>query len=391
MGEDGRGPQRSMRLFDVYPLYDINIVKGEGCQVWDDKGQEYLDLYGGHAVISIGHCHPHYVQMLQEQLTRLGFYSNSVINRLQEQLAERLGQASGYEDYQLFLINSGAEANENAMKLASFTNGRTRILSAEKAFHGRTSLAVEATQNPKIIAPINANRHVTYLPINDLDAWKRELEKGDVCACIVECTQGVGGCNMLTAEFAQGLQEACHANGAFLICDEIQCGYGRSGKFFAHQWLGIRPDLITVAKGIGNGFPMGGVLIAPTFQPVYGQLGTTFGGNHLACTAALAVLDVFEQEHLVENAHKVGEYLAQRLRQMQLRTDHILEVRGRGLMIGVVLDIPHKEVRSRLIHEQHCFTGCAGTNILRILPPLCLTEAQVDDFITRLETVLKSI
>ena len=391
MGEDGRGPQRSMRLFDVYPLYDINIVKGEGCQVWDDKGKEYLDLYGGHAVISIGHCHQHYVQMLQEQLTRLGFYSNSVINRLQEQLAERLGQASGYEDYQLFLINSGAEANENAMKLASFTNGRTRILSAEKAFHGRTSLAVEATQNPKIIAPINANRHVTYLPINDLDAWKRELEKGDVCACIVECIQGVGGCNMPTAEFAQGLQEACHANGAFLICDEIQCGYGRSGKFFAHQWLGIRPDLITVAKGIGNGFPMGGVLIAPTFQPVYGQLGTTFGGNHLACTAALAVLDVFEQEHLVENAHKVGEYLAQRLRQMQLRTDHILEVRGRGLMIGVVLDIPHKEVRSRLIHEQHCFTGCAGTNILRILPPLCLTEAQVDDFITRLETVLKSI
>lgn len=391
MGEAGRGPQRSMRLFDVYPLYDINIVKGEGCKVWDDKGQEYLDLYGGHAVISIGHCHPHYVQMLQEQLTRLGFYSNSVINRLQEQLAERLGQASGYEDYQFFLINSGAEANENAMKLTSFTNGRTRILSAEKAFHGRTSLAVEATQNPKIIAPINANRHVTYLPINDLDAWKRELEKGDVCACIVECIQGVGGCNMLTAEFAQGLQEACHANGAFLICDEIQCGYGRSGKFFAHQWLGIRPDLITVAKGIGNGFPMGGVLIAPTFQPVYGQLGTTFGGNHLACTAALAVLDVFEQEHLVENAHKVGEYLAQKLRQMQLRTDHILEVRGRGLMIGVVLDIPHKEVRSRLIHEQHCFTGCAGTNILRILPPLCLTEAQVDDFITRLETVLKSI
>ena len=391
MGEDGRGPQRSMRLFDVYPLYDINIVKGEGCKVWDDKGQEYLDLYGGHAVISIGHCHPHYVQMLRAQLTRLGFSGNSVINRLEEQLAERVGQASGYEDYQFFLINSGAEANENAMKLASFTNGRTRILSAEKAFHGRTSLAVEATQNPKIIAPINANRHVTYLPINDLDAWKRELEKGDVCACIVECIQGVGGCNMLTAEFAQGLQEACHANGAFLICDEIQCGYGRSGKFFAHQWLGIRPDLITVAKGIGNGFPMGGVLIAPTFQPVYGQLGTTFGGNHLACTAALAVLDVFEQEHLVENAHKVGEYLAQKLRQMQLRTDHILEVRGRGLMIGVVLDIPHKEVRSRLIHEQHCFTGCAGPNILRILPPLCLTEAQVDDFITRLETVLKSI
>ncbi len=380
-----------MKLFDVYPLYDINIVKGEGCKVWDDKGQEYLDLYGGHAVISIGHCHPHYAEMLSSQLTRLGFYSNSVINHLQEQLADRMGKASGYEDYQLFLINSGAEANENAMKLASFTNGRTRILSAEKAFHGRTSLAVEATQNPKIIAPINDNRHVTYLPINDLSAWEKELAKGDVCACIVECIQGVGGCNTLTADFAQGLLEACHRNGAFLICDEIQCGYGRSGKFFAHQWLGIRPDIITVAKGIGNGFPMGGVLISPAFKPVYGQLGTTFGGNHLACTAALAVLDVFEQEGLVQNAHDTGEYLTKKLRQLQLHTDHILEIRGRGLMIGVVLDIPHKEVRSRLIHEQHCFTGCAGTNILRILPPLCLTTAEVDDFITRLEAVLKSM
>ena len=389
MGEDGRGPQRSMRLFDVYPLYDINIVKGEGCQVWDDKGQEYLDLYGGHAVISIGHCHPHYVQMLQEQLTRLGFYSNSVINRLQEQLAERLGQASGYEDYQLFLINSGAEANENAMKLASFTNGRTRILSAEKAFHGRTSLAVEATQNPKIIAPINANRHVTYLPINDLDAWKRELEKGDVCACIVECIQGVGGCNMLTAEFAQGLQEACHANGAFLICDEIQCGYGRSGKFFAHQWLGIRPDIITCAKGIGNGFPMGAVIISPEFKPVYGMLGTTFGGNHLACTAALAVLDVMENEHLVENAHEVGEYLIGKLKEMQQHNSHIVDVRGRGMMIGIELDVPHKDVRSRLIHEEHCFTGCASTNILRLLPPLCLTKQQADEFVEKFEKCLK--
>ena len=380
-----------MKLFDVYPLFDINIVKGEGCKVWDDRGQEYLDLYGGHAVISIGHCHKHYVERLHEQSSKLGFYSNSVINRLQEQLAEQLGKASGYEDYQFFLINSGAEANENAMKLASFTNGRTRILSAEKAFHGRTSLAVEATQNPKIIAPINANHHVTYLPINDLEAWKVELEKGDVCACIVECIQGVGGCHMLTEEFAQGLLVACHQNGAFLICDEIQCGYGRSGKFFAHQWLGIRPDLITVAKGIGNGFPMGGVLISPTFKPVYGQLGTTFGGNHMACAAALAVLEVFEQEHLVENARKVGDYLKSQILQLQQRTHHIQEVRGRGLMIGIVLDIPHKEVRSRLIHEQHCFTGCAGTNILRILPPLCLTEAQVDDFITRLETVLNSL
>ena len=301
------------------------------------------------------------------------------------------GRVSGADDYQRYLVNLGAEANESALKLASFHTGRTRVLAAGHAFHGRTSLAVEATDNPKIVAPINNNGHTTFLPLNDLPAWERELAKGDVCAVIIEAIQGVGGIRLATPEFAQGLAEACRKHGTVLICDEIQCGYGRSGKFFAHQWLGIRPDLITVAKGIGNGFPMGGVLIAPTFQPVYGQLGTTFGGNHLACTAALAVLDVFEQEHLVENAHKVGEYLAQKLRQMQLRTDHILEVRGRGLMIGVVLDIPHKEVRSRLIHEQHCFTGCAGTNILRILPPLCLTEAQVDDFISRLETVLKSI
>ena len=338
-----------MKLYDVYPLFDINIVKGKGCKVWDDKGQEYLDLYGGHAVISIGHCHPHYVEMLTNQLNNLGFYSNSVINKLQVKLAERLGKASGYEDYQFFLINSGAEANENALKLASFTNGRTRVLSLEKAFHGRTSLAVEVTNNPKIIAPINDNGHVTYLPINDLEAWEKELAKGDICACIIEAIQGVGGCNMVTPEFAQGLQAACKKYGTFLICDEIQCGYGRSGKFFAHQWLGIKPDLITVAKGIGNGFPMGGVLISPEFTPVYGQLGTTFGGNHLACTAALAVLDVFEKENLVQNAHEVGEYLIAQLKELQKRNSHITAVRGRGLMVGAVLDIPHKEVRSKLI------------------------------------------
>lgn len=377
-----------MKLFDVYPLFDINIVRGRGCKVWDDKGQEYLDLYGGHAVISIGHCHPHYVEMLTAQLNQLGFYSNSVINQLQVQLAERLGKISGYDDYQLFLINSGAEANENAMKLASFTNGRTRILSLTKSFHGRTSLAVEATNNPKIIAPINDNSHVTYLPINDLAAWEQELAKGDVCACILECIQGVGGVNMVTEEFAQGLQKACKKYGTFLICDEIQCGYGRSGKFFAHQWLGIRPDIITVAKGIGSGFPMGGVLISPEFKPVYGQLGTTFGGNHLACTAALAVLDVFEKEHLVENAHSVGEYMIAELKKLQQQTTHIVDVRGRGLMVGIELDIPQKDVRSRLIHEQHCFTGCTGTNMLRILPPLCLTREEVDDFIQRLKAVL---
>ena len=380
-----------MKLFDVYPLYDINIVRGKGCKVWDENGQEYLDLYGGHAVISIGHCHPHYIDTLTQQLNNLGFYSNSVVNKLQIQLAERLGKACGYDDYQLFLINSGAEANENAMKLASFTNGRTRILSLEKAFHGRTSLAVEATNNPKIIAPINDNNHVTYLPINDIEAWEKELAKGDVCACILECIQGVGGVNMVTPEFAQALQEACKKYGTILICDEIQCGYGRSGRFFAHQWLGIRPDIITCAKGIGNGFPMGAVLISPDFKPVYGQLGTTFGGNHLACAAAIAVLDVFENEGLVENAHLVGDYLMKELEQLRQRNRHILEVRGRGLMVGVVLDIPHKEVRSKLIHEQHCFTGCAGTNILRVLPPLCLSKSEVDEFIIRLENVLNEL
>lgn len=378
-----------MKLFDVYPLFDVNIVKGKGCHVWDDKGQEYLDLYGGHAVISIGHSHPHYINKVNEQLNKLGFYSNSVINKLQVELAERLGRISGYDDYQLFLINSGAEANENALKLASFTNGRTRVLSAEKAFHGRTSLAVEVTNNPKIIAPINNNGHVTYLPLNDLAAWEHELAKGDVCAVILECIQGVGGIKLATAEFAQGLQELCKAHGTILICDEIQCGYGRSGKFFAHQWLGIRPDIITVAKGIANGFPMGGVLISPEFKPVYGQLGTTFGGNHLACAAALAVLDVFEEEHLVENANEVGEYLIGRLR--AIKNPHILDVRGRGMMIGVDLDVPHKDVRQPLIYQEHCFTGCAGTNVLRLLPPLCLTKAEADLFIDKLNKVFAAL
>ena len=377
-----------MKLFDVYPLFDVNIVKGKGCKVWDDKGQEYLDLYGGHAVISIGHSHPHYISKVSEQLQNLGFYSNSVINKLQVELAERLGKICGYDDYKLFLINSGAEANENALKLASFTNGRTRVLSAEKAFHGRTSLAVEVTNNPKIIAPINDNGHVTYLPMNDLAVWEAELAKGDVCAVILECIQGVGGIKLATEEFAQGLAAACKKHGTILICDEIQCGYGRSGKFFAHQWLGIRPDIITVAKGIANGFPMGGVLISPEFKPVYGQLGTTFGGNHLACAAALAVLDVFEQEHLVENAHEVGEYLIAQLKELQKTEPHIQDVRGRGLMIGIDLDIPHKDVRQPLIYQEHCFTGCAGTNILRLLPPLCLTKAEADLFIEKLKKTL---
>lgn len=374
-----------MKLYDVYPLFNVNIVKGQGCKVWDEQGQEYLDLYGGHAVISIGHSHPHYVKTLSQQLNTLGFYSNSVINTLQQQLAERMGKLCGYDDYQLFLINSGAEANENALKLASFTNGRTRVLAAEKAFHGRTSLAVEATHNPKIIAPINANGHVTYLPLNDLAAWETELAKGDVCAVILECIQGVGGIRMVDKTFAQGLSALCKQYGAVFICDEIQCGYGRSGKFFAHQWLDIRPDMITCAKGIANGFPMGAVLISPDFAPVYGQLGTTFGGNHLACAAALAVLDVMEQEELVENARQVGEYLMERLKELQQEQPHIVDVRGRGLMIGVELDIPYKEVRNRLLFQEHCFTGCSGTNVIRLLPPLSVSKEQADAFVEKLK------
>lgn len=362
-----------MTLFPVYPLFDINIVKGKGCHVWDDKGQEYLDLYGGHAVISIGHCHPHYVDMLTKQLNTLGFYSNSVINTLQSQLAERLGQVCGYPDYQLFLINSGAEANENALKLASFHTGRKRVLAAGKAFHGRTSLAVEATDNPKIVAPVNSNGRVTFLPLNDLAAFEAELDKGDVAAVIVECIQGVGGIRMATAEFMQGLRKACDKTGTVLICDEIQCGYGRSGKFFAHQHLGVKPDIITCAKGIGNGFPMGAVIISPKFEAVYGMLGTTFGGNHLACTAALAVLDVIEHEQLVDNAAKVGAYLMEELKKLQQTDAHIVDVRGEGLMIGIEYDQPIKALRNALVHDEHVFTGAASTNILRLLPPLTLS------------------
>lgn len=379
----------------MYSLFDVNIVKGEGCKVWDDKGEEYLDLYGGHAVISIGHSHPHYINKVTEQLQRIGFYSNSVKNPLQQELAHRLGKMSGYEDYSLFLVNSGAEANENALKLASFHNGFTRVLTAHKAFHGRTSLAVEVTNNPKIVAPINDNHHAKFLPINDVEAWVRELVKGGITAVILECIQGVGGVQLLTPEFAQAVAYACKRFGAVLICDEVQCGYGRSGKFFAHQHLGIKPDIITVAKGIANGFPMGAVLISPEFKAVKGQLGTTFGGNHLACSAALAVLDVMEQEHLVENAAEVGTYLKDRLEEIcrdraATAADgvKIKEVRGRGLMIGIELDGPQKALRERLLKEQHVFTGASGENVIRLLPPLSLSKAQADEFIERLKKVL---
>ncbi len=368
-----------MNLFDVYPLFDINIVEGKGCHVWDEKGTEYLDLYGGHAVISIGHAHPHYVEMISNQVAKLGFYSNSVINKLQQQVAERLGKVCGYEDYSLFLINSGAEANENALKLASFFNGRTRVLSFSKAFHGRTSLAVEVTDNPKIIAPVNDCGHVTYLPLNDEAAMRQELGKDDVCAVILEGIQGVGGIQLPTDGFMQALRAECTATGTVLILDEIQSGYGRSGKFFAHQYSGIRPDLITVAKGIGNGFPMGAVLISPMFKPVYGQLGTTFGGNHLACAAALAVLDVIEGEGLIENAACVGAYLLDGLKKFP----QIKEVRGKGLMIGLEFEQPVKELRLRLLKEQHVFTGVSGTNVIRLLPPLCLSMEEAGAFLER--------
>lgn len=376
--------EKRMKLFDVYPLFDVNIVKGKGCHVWDDQGTEYLDLYGGHAVISIGHAHPHYVEAISRQVGELGFYSNSVINRLQQELADRLGELSGYDDYQLFLINSGAEANENALKLASFYNGRKRILSFCKAFHGRTSLAVEATHNPNIIAPVNDNGHVTYLPLNDIEAARAELAKGDVCAVIIEGIQGVGGIRIPEASFLQELSRACEEANAVLVLDEIQSGYGRSGKFFAHQHAGIRPDMITVAKGIGNGFPMAAVLISPKFKPLYGQLGTTFGGNHLACAAAIAVLDVMKDEHLVENAAEVGAYLLAELKKLP----PIKEVRGEGLMIGMEFEEPIKELRRRLLFEEHVFTGVSGTNVIRLLPPLCLSRAEADEFLRRFRKLL---
>ncbi len=373
-----------MKLFDVYPLFDIEIERGEGCYTYDTNGTKYLDLYGGHAVISVGHSHPHYLKALNEQASKLVFYSNSVINSLQQKLADKLGKISGYDDYQLFLINSGAEANENALKLASFYNGKKRVIAFDKAFHGRTSLAVEATDNPKIVAPINANGHITFVPLNDIEAVKAELAKGDVSAVIIEGIQGVGGIRIPEVEFMQALREECDKYDVVLIADEIQSGYGRSGKFFAHQYTGVRPDVITVAKGIANGFPMGGVLISPKFTPIYGQLGTTFGGNHLACAAAIAVLDIFEQENLVENARKVGEYLMTELKQIP----GIKEVRGRGLMIGMEFDYPVKELRTRLIKEEKVFTGATGTHMIRLLPPLVLTMEQAQDFIGRLKNAL---
>lgn len=366
-----------MKLFDVYPLFDIAIDHGKGCRVTDTEGTEYLDLYGGHAVISIGHGHPHYLEALNRQAAKLVFYSNSVINPLQQRLADLLGEASGYDDYQLFLVNSGAEANENAMKLASFATGRNRIIAFTKAFHGRTSLAVEATDNPAIQAPVNRNGVVTFVPWNDTESLARELAAGDVAAVIIEPIQGVGGIQVASDRFMQEIRELTAAHGALMIADEIQCGYGRSGKFFAHQYSGVRPDIITMAKGIANGFPMGGLLISPAIAPVYGMLGTTFGGNHLACAAAIAVLEVMKDENILANVNETGAYIMEQLKGIP----GLKEVRGRGLMIGIEMEEPVKQLRSDLIHKEHIFTGASGKNVIRLLPPLCLTRDDADIFI----------
>ena len=373
-----------MKLFDVYPLFDIVPVSAKDCYITDDKGVEYLDLYGGHAVISIGHSHPVYLKKITEQLGRIGFYSNSVQNPMQEELASKLGELSGYPDYSLFLCNSGAEANENALKLASFHTGKARIISFEKSFHGRTSAAVAITDNPKIISPLNDTVNRTLLPLNDAALLEAALQQGDVAAVIIEGIQGIGGCRVPEPAFLKAASGLCEKYGAVFILDEIQSGYGRSGKFFAHQYADIKPDIISVAKGMGNGFPIGGILINPMLKPWSGMLGTTFGGNYLACAAGIAVLDILKTEGLVENALEVGNYLIQELAGIP----QIKEIRGKGLMVGLEFDFPVSAIRNQLLFEEHIFTGVTGTNVIRILPPLTLTKAQADHFVFTLKKVL---
>ncbi len=367
-----------MNLFDVYPLWDIEPVKGLDTTLWDKDGVEYTDLYGGHAVISVGHCHPHYVKKLSEQLSKLGFYSNAVQNSLQRDLAARLGKVSGYDDYALFLCNSGAEANENALKVASFHTGKAKVLAFRKAFHGRTSGAVAATDNPKIQAPFNETANIVFAPLNDLEAAERELSSGGFAAVIIEGIQGVAGIYEPTGEFLHGLRSLCDMYGCVLILDEIQSGYGRTGRFFAHQHHDVRADIITTAKGMGNGFPIGGVLISPSIKASYGMLGTTFGGNHLACTAAIAVLDIIENEHLIENAAKIGEYFRTALEGDKA----IKEYRGKGLMIGLELNEEYIGLRNRLLFEKHFFTGAAGAGVIRLLPSLTISQATAGSFVT---------
>jgi acetylornithine aminotransferase len=373
-----------MNLFDVYSLFDVVPVKAQGCRVWDDKGTEYLDLYGGHAVISIGHSHPRYIAALTEQLNRIGFYSNSVVNPLQAELAQRLGKACGYEEYSLFLDNSGAESNENALKLASFHTGKDRIIAFHRSFHGRTSGAVAVTDNPAIVSPFNANHKVTFCDLSDAEGVEKALMQGDVAGVIVEGIQGCGGIHVPDTSFMQELQTLCHTYGAALILDEVQSGYGRTGHFFAHQWDNIRPNIITMGKGIANGFPCGGILIAPQFQARKGMLGTTFGGNYLAMAAALAVLDIIEDEGLINNAYRVGEYIKSHIS----ASPRIKEVRGRGLMIGIEMNEDVAPLRRKLLFDDHIFTGVAGQNMIRLLAPLCLTIEQADLFLTAFNEAL---
>ncbi|HHT30849.1 MULTISPECIES: aspartate aminotransferase family protein [Petrimonas] len=375
-----------MNLFDVYNLWDIEPVRAEGCHVWDREGVEYLDFYGGHAVISIGHSHPLYVKAIQEQVARIGFYSNSVINSLQTELAEKLGEQSGYPDYALFLCNSGAEANENALKLASFHTGRKRIIACSGSFHGRTSGAVAVTDNPSIQSLFNSGHEVTFLPLNDVEGAISELAKGDVAAVMVEGIQGVAGIFVPEDNFLQQLEVACRKHGTVLVLDEIQSGYGRTGRFFAHQYAGIKPDMITVAKGMGNGFPIGGVLISPEIKAKKGMLGTTFGGNHLACAAAIAVLDVLKEESLIENAFQIGNYLLKELSTL----NGIAEIRGRGLMLGVELKPSYSEVRNRLLFNSHIFTGGAKNNVMRLLPPLSVSKQEADTFLNELKQIIET-
>lgn len=375
-----------MKLFDVYPLMNVTPVKAKDCILWDENGKEYLDLYGGHAVISIGHSHPYYVEKLTEQVNNIGFYSNSVNIPIQQELAEKLGRLSGYDEYTLFLVNSGAEANENAVKLASFHTGKDRVIAFKGAFHGRTSGTVALTDNPKIVAPFNAHHKVSFVDFN-IDEVKEVIAGGDVAALIYEPIQGVGGIILPSDEFVQELRKVCTENGVVLIADEIQCGYGRSGKFFAHQHSDIKADLITMAKGMGNGFPIGGVLISPEFEASYGLLGTTFGGNHMACAAAVAVLDVIEKENLIDNAKEIGEYVGIELNRFPM----IKEVRGRGSMIGIEFDFPINELKNNLLTKHNIFVGYAGTNVIRLLPPLTVTKAYVDKFIDALQTEINNI
>lgn len=374
-----------MNLFDVYTLWDIEPVKASGTKVWDSNGIEYLDLYGGHAVISIGHCHPTYTSMLHAQLDKLGFYSNAVQNSLQRELAEELGNICGYPQYSLFLCNSGAEANENAMKAASFQTGRKRILAIGKAFHGRTSGAVEATDNPKIQAPFNRNSNITFIPINDINALESNLKSRQYAAFIFEGIQGVAGIYEPSVEYLRRAEELCKETGTILIADEVQSGCGRTGDFFAHQKSGVKPQIITMAKGTGNGFPIGAVLLSGDIKAEKGMLGTTFGGNHLACTAAIAVMKVLRKENLLENARKMGDYLLNALRGNKA----IKELRGRGLMIGIELQPEYEDLRNRLLFEEHIFTGGAGKRVIRLLPPLCISKEDCDRFIEAFNKLTK--